>query len=158
MEVVDTYVVDQVEKHDTAPQDKLANYQLARDGERRNRRDNPTYVFFADLIVTALIAAQDVQGTEAESYKEVLLSKDNVKWMEAMTEEMESVYQNKTWKLGPKLENTKLVNCRWLYKKKQYLVNLPGTKIDWWPRDTPKGKVFTSLRYFLMLLNLKLSR
>lgn len=80
-EVVDTDVVGQVEEHDSSPLD-LANYQLARDKESRNIRDNLMYAPFAELFVTALTAAQDVQGTRPEIYKEAILSKNKVKWME----------------------------------------------------------------------------
>ena len=40
-----------------------------------------------------------------------------------MDEEMESLKSNGTWELVPKLENQRLIECKWLYKLKEGITN-----------------------------------
>ncbi|MCO5600798.1 hypothetical protein L7F22_054914 [Adiantum nelumboides] len=42
----------------------------------------------------------------------------NVKWQEAMNEEMDALYGNGTWDLVPLPKGKKLIGCRWVYKIK----------------------------------------
>ncbi|MCO5612940.1 hypothetical protein L7F22_067213 [Adiantum nelumboides] len=54
--------------------------------------------------------AQDVEPTCFEEAAE------NVKWQEAMNEEMDALYGNETWELVSLPKAKKPIGCRWLYK------------------------------------------
>lgn len=69
------------------------------------------------------LTTTDLDCSEPNSYKEMLKSKDKLKWINAMDEKMESLYKNETWKLVPRPKNQKVVGCRWLFTKKQ---GIPG--------------------------------
>ena len=47
------------------------------------------------------------------------------KWQKAMDDEIESLYKNKTWVLVERPKDKKLVDCKWIYKKKEAI---PGVK------------------------------
>lgn len=91
--------LDQVEEPEIPHHDQLSDYQLARDRERRNIRANPKYISYVELIYIALLASFEVQGTEPDSYRATMKSKDRDKWLEAMKEEMNSLLTNHTWSL-----------------------------------------------------------
>ena len=112
--------MDQLERTD---QEQLGNYQLARDRDRREIRP-PSRYSFADLVFTALVAAQEVQVVEPGSYIDAVRSKDKSKWVEAMKEEMQSLKVNQTWSLVPKPKDRKVIECRWLFKLKEGITPL----------------------------------
>ena len=43
---------------------------------------------------------------------------DNKNWQEAMNQEIECIEKNKTWKLVDRVENKKVLDVKWVYKKK----------------------------------------
>ncbi|MCO5550055.1 hypothetical protein L7F22_003534 [Adiantum nelumboides] len=53
---------------------------------------------------------QDVEPTFIEEAAE------NVKWQEALNEELDALYGNETWELVPLLKGKKPMGCRWVYK------------------------------------------
>ncbi|CAM8938448.1 unnamed protein product [Rhodiola kirilowii] len=108
--------LDQVEEHELATQDVLADWQLARDRPRRVPRVPPRYSE-ADLVSTALIAAKEIKN-EPDTYQEAIEGRDSEKWKTAMLDEMESHKTNQTWVLVKKPEHHKLVDCRWLFRIK----------------------------------------
>ncbi|CAM8973030.1 unnamed protein product [Rhodiola kirilowii] len=108
--------LDQVEEHELATQDVLADWQLARDRPRRVPRVPPRYSE-AYLVSTALIAAKEIKN-EPDTYQEAIEGRDSEKWKSAMLDEMESHKTNQTWVLVKKPEHHKLVDCRWLFRIK----------------------------------------
>ena len=60
------------------------------------------------------------QGDNGEpaSYKAALSDPEFVKWLVAMNAEIQSMYDNKVWKLVPLPPNAKVVKGKWIYKKK----------------------------------------
>ncbi|MCO5562654.1 hypothetical protein L7F22_016282 [Adiantum nelumboides] len=56
--------------------------------------------------------AQDVEPTCFEE------AAKNVKWQEAMNEEMDALYGNETWELVSLPKGKKPIECRWVYKVK----------------------------------------
>ncbi|KAD2393896.1 hypothetical protein E3N88_40873 [Mikania micrantha] len=41
-------------------------------------------------------------------------------WRHAMSEEMDALYHNRTWSLVPPVQNTNVVDCKWVYRLKTY--------------------------------------
>lgn len=101
----------------------LQNYQLARDREAREKRPS---VKLRDYELTnfACNVFEALSGSEPKSYSEAIKSKESDKWIDAMNEEMTSLYVNKTWILVPKPENASVVQCKWLFKIKKESDNL----------------------------------
>lgn len=46
------------------------------------------------------------------SYKEVLVSKEANKWLQAMMEEFKSLYKNETWGLVELPKHKKAISCK----------------------------------------------
>ena len=44
---------------------------------------------------------------------------DKEKWQKTMEDEIKSLYENKTWVLVERSKDKKLVDCKWIYKKKK---------------------------------------
>ncbi|GJS06006.1 ribonuclease H-like domain-containing protein [Tanacetum coccineum] len=55
------------------------------------------------------------KSCEPKSFKEVILDKN---WIEAMNNEMEALFRNKTWILVDLPPNRKTIGCKWLWKIK----------------------------------------
>ena len=57
----------------------------------------------------------DLVDQEPTSYQEVAQKKE---WVEAMTEEYQSIMKNDVWDIVPKLENKSVVSSKWIYNIK----------------------------------------
>lgn len=64
----------------------------------------------------------DLDGNEPCSYREAVSSSESVT---AMSEEIESLHNNQTWELVKPPEGQKIVECKWVYKKKD---GIPGVE------------------------------
>lgn len=51
-------------------------------------------------------------------YNEAIMSKEKNEWQAAMQDEMNSLYENKTWVLVEKPKDKKVINSRWVFTKK----------------------------------------
>lgn len=80
----------------------LQNYQLARDKERRQIRP-PLWYQIADYVVAQL--ELDSFDKEPKSHEKVVASRDSVKWLAIMQDEMSSLCKNKTWNLVEKSQD-----------------------------------------------------
>ncbi|GJX49072.1 retrotransposon protein, putative, ty1-copia subclass [Tanacetum coccineum] len=58
---------------------------------------------------------------EPANYKAALSDPEFKKWLVAMNEEMQSMNDNKVWKLVVLLPKAKVVKSKWIYKKKTYI-------------------------------------
>ncbi|KAH9717205.1 hypothetical protein KPL71_021739 [Citrus sinensis] len=104
------------------------SYQLVRDRKRRAIRPPKRYAV-ADLIAYALTTAKEVNEEEPRTYKEVMNSRDKLKWKKAMDEEIESLMKNETWKLIVRPEKMKTVSCKWIFKVKEYISNAEPSRV-----------------------------
>ena len=73
----------------------------------------------ADLISFALMVADEMTGEEPKSYKQAINSRDKLKWLSAMKEEMASLKDNNTWVLVQRPAGRRLVGCKWIFKLKE---------------------------------------
>lgn len=59
------------------------------------------------------------EDRDPSSYAEAMASPDRDKWIEAMLKELGSLKKNQTWRLVKFPKGKKLVQCRWVYKRKR---------------------------------------
>ena len=57
----------------------------------------------------------DLVDQEPRNYEEAVQKKE---WVEAMTEEYQSIMKNDVWDIVPKPENKSVVSSKWIYKIK----------------------------------------
>jgi len=98
-------------------------YTVAKGREKRVHKP-PVRYGFEDMVSFALVAGSG----DPLSYKDATSSTDNDKWLVAMSEEMESLYKNKTWELVKLPKGKKAVGCKWVYRKKEALSEKEGEK------------------------------
>ena len=55
---------------------------------------------------------------EPISYQEAIESPNSAKWLGAMESEMQSMYGNQVWTLVDPPEGAKIIECKWILKKK----------------------------------------
>ncbi|OAE27641.1 hypothetical protein AXG93_3337s1030 [Marchantia polymorpha subsp. ruderalis] len=90
---------------------------------------------------------------EPSSYREAQASTDKLEWDASMEQEMQSLNDNKTWKLVKLPPGQQVVDSKWVYKLKDsptesvgkiYLVATSlATRPDSWPMDSHKRKTWT---------------
>ncbi|KAG9446280.1 hypothetical protein H6P81_012408 [Aristolochia fimbriata] len=80
------------------PEVETENYCIAKDRPRREIK-KPRRYDEANLIAYALSVAETMDEAEPSSYTEAIQSENSNKWLIAMSEEMESLHKNQTWKL-----------------------------------------------------------
>ena len=59
-----------------------------------------------------------VDQDEPTSYREAIESPNSAKWLRAMESEMQSMYDNQVWTLVDPSEGAKIIECKWIFKKK----------------------------------------
>lgn len=97
---------------------ELADYSLARDRERRSIKV-PSRYGYADIMAFAFSVAEDIGDEEPRTYRDAVTGKEKEKWLVAMNEEMQSLHKNETWRLVVRPSNSRVVGCKWIFKKKQ---------------------------------------
>lgn len=63
-----------------------------------------------------MIVAEDIDQDESRTYKEAISSRQAASWVEAMTEEKESLHKNDTWDLVLPPKGCMIVGCKWTFK------------------------------------------
>ena len=69
----------------------------------------------SDIFSSYVALMCDLVDKEPTSYKEVVQKKE---WVEAMTEEYQSIMKNDVWDIVPKPEGKSVVSSKWIYKIK----------------------------------------
>ena len=82
------------------------------------------------------LKAEDNDGEQATSYREVMKSKYKDQWLEAMKSEMKLLEMQKTWKLVDIPQGQSAIGCKWIFQ----IERNPNGSInkfmrDSWPRD-----------------------
>ncbi|CAM8967438.1 unnamed protein product [Rhodiola kirilowii] len=114
---------NQVEEHHEETQQNLEGYQLARDRTRREEFRRPPRYAYADLVLSALVGAQDLkEESEPQTYLESMTLRKREKWQTAIKDEINSLKVNKTWDLVPLPKSHKIVECRWIFTLKEGLI------------------------------------
>jgi len=95
-----------------------ADYVLTRDRTKREIKQPKRYGY-VDLIAFALVAVNEVLEEDPKTIKAVLASKEKEKWLSAMNEEIKCLHDNHTWELIKKPPGSRVVSCKWIFKKKK---------------------------------------
>nr|GEU94498.1 retrotransposon protein, putative, Ty1-copia subclass [Tanacetum cinerariifolium] len=77
---------------------------------------------------------------EPAIYKAALSNPEFEKWLVAMNAKMQSMYDNKVWRLAVLPPNAKVVKSKWIYKKKTYI---DGKNV---PYDSAVGSIMYDVR------------
>ena len=96
----------------------LSSYNLTRDREKRPMKA-PIRCGYAVFIAYAFSVAAVLESDDPKSYFEAVTSKERDRWIIAMNEEIQSLDKNKTWRPVESPSNQKVVDCKWIFKKKQ---------------------------------------
>lgn len=100
----------------------LADYQLARDRERRITRPPKRYDELGELGF-AYNLTEDGGVLEPQSYSEAMASSERELWKGYTDEEMVSLNKNHTWDLVDRPVKKKVIGCKWVFKRK---LGIPG--------------------------------
>jgi hypothetical protein len=85
---------------------------------RRPRRKIKTPMRFDEEYGYYCIAANYCDATNPVSYQEAIQSEDCDQWTVAMNREMDCLVKNDTWTLIDKPQDKKVLDVKWVYKKK----------------------------------------
>ena len=92
---------------------------IARDTKMRTIKPPHKYGE-VNLVAYALSVADNIESSEKSfTYEEEVSYSDLGKWMIAMQEEMESLHKNGTWNMVRLPKETKVIHCKWVFKKKE---------------------------------------
>ena len=61
----------------------------------------------------------DTNQDDPLTFKDAMDDSDKEKWLEAMNQEMESMYSNSVWELVDPPEHVRSIGCKWIFKKKR---------------------------------------
>ena len=61
----------------------------------------------------------DTSDDDLLSFKQAMASHEKEQWVEAMKQEMESMYSNSVWDLVEAPSDFRAIGCKWIYKKKR---------------------------------------
>ena len=53
---------------------------------------------------------------DSYTYEEAMESQDRERWVQAMSEEMQSLHKNETWQLVQLPQGNKSIFCKWVYQ------------------------------------------
>ena len=59
-----------------------------------------------------------LDNDEPKTYTKAIIGPESEKWFGAMKSEIESMHDNHVWNLVDPIEGVRLVECKWIFKKK----------------------------------------
>ena len=71
------------------------------------------------FLIESFDKVPDEQDTDSCNYNEAIKDKDAKIWQNAMMSKMKSMYSNQVWNFVEPPEGIKLIECKWIYKKKR---------------------------------------
>jgi hypothetical protein len=90
----------------------------------------------------------DLIEKEPTCFEEAIQKKE---WVDAMTEEYQSIIKNDVWEVVPRPKNKDVVSSEWIYKIKHAAMEvLKNIKLDLWLVVFLKRKVLIMKRHLLM--------
>ena len=104
-----------VEEEPIPPQELQEIVPLRRSTRERRSAISKDYVAFLQEHEFDIGMMED----DPLSLRQALESVNSQKWIEAMNEEMKSMYDNKVWDIVPLPKGLKPVGCKWIFKTKK---------------------------------------
>ncbi|GKV37057.1 hypothetical protein SLEP1_g45126 [Rubroshorea leprosula] len=112
-----------------APEQTQQQYNIATGRQRRETKPPQRYGY-TDYVAYALSVIEPVEAEDPNTYREAITKQESPYWLAAMTEEIESLHKNHTWKLVKPPKGQRIVGCKWVFRRKE---GIPGV-------ETPKFK------------------
>ncbi|GKV35094.1 hypothetical protein SLEP1_g43407 [Rubroshorea leprosula] len=107
-----------------APEQTQQQYNIATGRQRRETKPPQRYGYI-DYVAYALSVTEPVEAEDPNTYREAITSKESPYWLAAMTEEIESLHKNQTWKLVMPPKGQRIVGCKWIFRRKE---GIPGVE------------------------------
>lgn len=85
---------------------------------RSSRERKPNIRYVNDDFVSQYVYVNYCNAMVPSSFEEAIKSSESKNWQKAMDNEMKSLNKNKTWKLVEKPKDKKIIDVKWIYKKK----------------------------------------
>lgn len=98
------------------------------------QRSEPAWMKSGEFLLASLAAVGEPENPT--SYADALSSSESDQWLDAMKEEMAALHDNKTWTLVNRPKDSKVINCRWVLRKK---FHIDGTVDRYKARLVAKG-------------------
>lgn len=86
-----------------------------RRSERNGNKPKLSYRFLEKCLMNAQLCLNDIPNT----FEEIQFREDKRFWDKAIEDELNSHFENNTWCLVQKPENKNIVDCKWVFSKKQ---------------------------------------
>ncbi|OBS17106.1 hypothetical protein FPOA_12383 [Fusarium poae] len=122
----------QVNNHIPAPAALERHHELQLPRQTRSSRGQPRYALVSNeeprtehtdrlnLLTTHIaMAARSIDLSEPRTYKQATQSPSFSQWKEAMTDELQSLEENKTWTMVNAPDNVNILRGKWVYKVKR---------------------------------------
>jgi len=119
--------IDQSSNVQEEPQ-SIATRRTKREIRKPARYADVTCVVDTNSVSYALAVGENLYYDEPKSYKNAIQSKEASEWLIAMNEEMQSLKKNQTWELVPLPKGVKPVGCKWVFKKKEGILDVEPSR------------------------------
>ena len=81
---------------------------------RRSTKVSSALEWYCNPVLEVML----LDHNEPTNYEEAMMSPDSAKWLEAMTSEMGSMYENKVWTLVDLPDDRQAIEYKWIFKRK----------------------------------------
>ena len=71
------------------------------------------------MVVAYALPVEVVEDSVPSTFREAELISESESWKKVMVEEIESFHVNDTWELAELLKGKKVIECKWVYAKKE---------------------------------------
>lgn len=106
------------EVSDTTQNQRNENIDKLRNVRRSSRIRKPNNNYYNENFETQYVYVNYSNANTPSTYEEALSSIDSDNWKSAMNRELQSLIKNKTWKLVNRPQNKRVIDVKWVYKKK----------------------------------------
>ena len=111
---------DTIERNEEIQSDEIDHSEEQLESVRKSgrNRSSPAWMRSGEYLIADIAAADESESSDPSTYSEALSSSESDLWLKAMKEEMDALHGNETWKLVERPKGSKVINCRWVLKKK----------------------------------------
>lgn len=88
-----------------------------------------------------------IESDEFTFFEEIMMGLDFDKWLEVVEFEMDFMLVNKVWILVDLFDGVKIIECKWIFKKKIDMDIYGYRKLDWWLKVINKFMVLIMMKF-----------